>query len=191
MSLTMRMRLLNLKAAATFLIIVAAAGTLRAAPTEYTLRSPKEWTLQSGRVLTIDYDRQKVTRLRDQNSVFFEISYPEVITQVVASEGARSLLILVSRMVEPRGYNYSFLLTVQETRGAGIKVEKRLPAGIAPMMGRRWVVELGAVSDDARLGLIKLGEADQAQPPFKVGRVWETWDLVAPRLVSTGLKLCQ
>lgn len=187
----MRMRLLSFKTAATILVVVAAAGTLRAARPDYTFRSAKEWTLQSGRVLTIDYDPKKVTRLRDQNSVLFEISYPEVITQIVASEGGRSLLILVSRMVEPGGYNYSYLLTVQEIRGAGIEVEKRLPVGIAPMIGRRWVVELGAVSDDARLGLIKLGESDQTRPPFKVGRVWETWDLVAARLVSTGLKLCQ
>jgi hypothetical protein len=160
-------------------------------PLDYKLRVPKEWSLHSGRVLTLDYEPHTVTRIRDRNMTLFEIRYPEVITQIIASERRQALLFLVARNAESGGFNYAYLMTLEDVPGQSLKPEKRLAAGSGPMTKRRWVVELGAVSDDAKIALLKIGEPDETEPPFKVGHIWETWDLVKPKLLKTGLSLGQ
>jgi hypothetical protein len=158
---------------------------------DYTLRVPTEWTLSSGRVLTIDYEPHTVTRIRDRNMTVCEIRYPEVVTQIIASEQRQALLLLVGRSVDSGGFNYAYLMTLEDGAGESMKLEKRLVADTTPGTKRRWVVELGAVSDDARIALIKMGEPDATEAPFKVGHIWETWDLVTPKLLKTGLSLGQ
>jgi hypothetical protein len=158
---------------------------------DYKLRMPKEWSLHSGRVLTIDYEPHTVTRIRERSITLFEIRYPEVITQITASERRQALLFLVARHAESGGFNYAYLMTLEDTPGQSLKFEKRLTIGASPMTKRRWVVELGAVSDDAKIALFKVGEPDETKPPFKVGHIWETWDLVTPKLLKTGLSVGQ
>jgi hypothetical protein len=159
---------------------------------DYSFRPAKEWKLHSGRVLTFEYEPHKRTRIQDQNRTVFEIKYPEVTTQIVASDEGGALLLLVLRHLESAGgFNYAYLLTIQEAPGGVLRFERRLLADNGPMTAGRRVVELGAVSDDAAIALLKIGEPDNAVAPYKVGHIWERWDLVTPKLLKTGLSVGQ
>lgn len=162
---------------------------------EYKFRDAPEWPLRSGRVLDVQYEGRKehgrVTTIQENGTILFQIEYPEVVHQIIASEQRESLLVLVFRQRESGGgADYAYLLTAREKQDGTVEFQKRLPDEVPPMRKHQFVSELGAISDDASVALIKMGEPDREQPPYKVGYVWETWNLSSPKLLKTGLKLC-
>lgn len=156
---------------------------------DYGFKCPATWQLGL-HPLVFEYIRGKETVIRDQNTPVFTLNYPNVVTGAIASENGKVLLVLVSQVQSSGGWNYDHLMTVQEISGGTLQFREWLPAGQEPMRKHRWIMELGAISDDGHTILVKMGEPDRDKVPYTVGDVWETWDLSTSKLVKTGLKLC-
>lgn len=175
------------------LLLVAAASRLFAETRvlDYTFRSPATWTFADGRVLNVKYQPHEATRFIERDTVLHELAYPLVVTQIIASENKHALLILVSRSLPSGGFKYDHVLTVRELADHSLAFEKRLEAGAGPIVQGRWIVELGALSDDGETALIKMAEPSNAVAPYDVGKVWETWHLPSNKLLRSGLTICQ
>lgn len=156
---------------------------------DYTFRSPSSWTFADGRVINVHYEPRQATRFTEGNSALHEVRFPEVITQIIASENKRALLVLVSRKISG-GFKYDHVIAVRQLSNRSLIFEKRLEAGTGPIVHGRWVVELGAISDDGETALFKMAEPSSAVAPYTVGKVWETWHLPSSALLKSGLTIC-
>jgi hypothetical protein len=156
---------------------------------DYSFKPATEWRVGAGHVLKFEYVNHKETLIHDQGTTVFVLSYPEVVHSIIASENERALLVLVNTIRKSGGYDYTYVLTVQELQNHTLAFQRWLPAGRDPMRKYRWVVELGAISDDANIALIKVGEPDRDEAPYTVGKVWETWNLKEARILKTGLTI--
>jgi hypothetical protein len=173
-----------------FVLITLAKVAPGGSRLEYKFRGPAEWTLKSGLVVKIVYNPRQDTIITAGANTLRKIPYPDVIGQVIASDDSESLLFLIQER-KSLGYDYSHLLSMRENKNGGIEFALYLSRDLEPMRKNRWVVELGAVSNDGKRALIKMGEPDREIAPFTVGHVWETWDLSTPSLLKIGLKLCE
>ena len=180
-------------AAVICLLVIATSSRLFAETRvlDYTFRSPSAWTFADGRVLNIKYQPREATRLSERNAVLYEIAYPQVVTQIIASENKHALLILVSRSLPSGGFNYDHVICVRQLPNDSFAFEKRLEARSGPITRGRWIVELGALSDDGETALIKMAEPSDAVAPYSVGKVWETWHLPDSTLLRSGLAICR
>ncbi len=156
---------------------------------DYSFRDEPVWHFRSGRVLEVRYEEKKKTVIQQDGAILYSIEYPDVIHQIITSERHDTLLFLVFSQRTSGGADYAYLLTVHEKPNQQLAFEKRLPREVSPMRKHQWIAELGAVSDDAGIALVKMGEPDRDRTPYKIGYVWETWDLVSPMLLKTGLRL--
>ena len=101
-----------------------------------------------------------------------------------------ALVFLVMRNTNG-GFNYKMLLVAKENADGKLAIDQHLPAGSEPMSEPvRWVSELGAVSSDGTMILVKMGWQDRPVAPYNVNYLWETWDLRTAKLVKKGLRFC-
>lgn len=156
---------------------------------DYEFRNPRTWQV-GGHNVVFEYGNKTATSIRDGDSIIATLRYPQVITGIIASDNGKTLLVLVNTERQFGGLDYDRLMTIREDGSDHqLTIHEWLSSG-QPYMKLRWVVELGAISEDGQRVLVKMAEQDKGRPPYVVGWVWETWDLKAEKMLGTGLKLC-
>ena len=186
-------RLIHTRLAFALLIVVASG--LLAQPTgtafmmDYAYRGPLTWQLGT-RSVVFEYKKGVETFFREGETVIYRLPFPQVITGVIASENKKTLLIHISLIQERGGWNYDHLMTLSEEAADKRVVIHECLSTNEPSMKRKWIVEVGAVSDDGQVALVKMGEPDDERPSYNVNHVWQKWDLKSQELIGVGMKLC-
>lgn len=156
---------------------------------DYAFRSPLIWRV-GNRSIVFDYKNKSETVIRDGETVVYSLPFPKVVTGIIASEDKTTLLIIISLVQKDGGWNYDRLMILRKEAADEIVVSYECLLMNEPEIDQKWVVELGAISDDGRVALVKMGVPDGDRPPYNVNHVWETWDLKSQKRVGIGIKLC-
>jgi hypothetical protein len=173
------------KAKILFLLLLASSA----------LADQPTWTLASGKTLRMETSNETKKLVDNSDSVLAPFTAAEQVQGAVLSEGRTCILLLVfverlsERSADRRGFDYGYLLRVTSD-ASGWHVTRHLDQAAPPMNElHRFVSELGAVSDDGKTALLKFGAANREHTPYTMDYVWQTWDLDAPKLLGTGLRL--
>jgi len=153
------------------------------------------WIMDAGKTLRLDTSTEPKRLLDSSDSVVVEFPVAEDVRGAVVSERHTCLLLLVSierlseRRPDRRSFDYGYLVRISSGPG-GWRVTRLLDHAAPPMNElHRTVSELGAVSDDGKTALLKYAEANRQKAPYTMDYVWQTWDLEAPKVIGTGLRL--
>jgi hypothetical protein len=168
------------------LLLPLSCDFAEARPTDYTLPVPLIWALRSGRSLELAYEREKETRITCEGRLVYSIPYPNLISSAVVSENKTALLFKVSRCIAKGAYYYDHLLVIKETAPFDFSVQARLAAQTLRSDRRRWISQLGAVSDSGDVALVQMAEPDRPSAPYKTNVTWQTLDLESGRVLKTG-----
>lgn len=131
----------------------------------------------------------KRKRIIYAGNTVYRLRYPEVITHAITSDNKTSLMFLIRRYKGRGAYFYDHALVVKETTPLACSIEKALSIGSLGMTKRRWIAELGAISDDGETALVKIAKADREQAPYKCTNSWETLDLRSGQTIKVGLAI--
>lgn len=158
------------------------------------------WKMADGQTIKIGDEGGKIEtttgkvleRLKDLENVF----------QVIQSQNKQALLLQVmkrrpkSKSASPdagEGYDYVALMVIRLKGGSGKSVleASRVLSQEALTFSQadRWVSELGAVDEEGRRALIKVGEMHQKPGERKMDYTWQTWDLATEKKIGDGLSL--
>lgn len=166
--------------------------TLRENPSEERIN---EFSL-AGQKLHIDVTKEQPRLMDDSDDTLYYFGKSEVVRESIASESEACLLLRVMiQRPQAKGahgvsYDYGYILRIVVESDGKTRVSRVMDSALPPMnMLHRTVSELGAVSDDGKIALLKFGEADREETPYKMTYSWQTWDLDTPKALGTGLRL--
>ncbi len=153
------------------------------------------WTLSGGKTLRLDKSGDTQKLIDSSGAVVAQFAAGEDVYGAVVSEGHTCLLVLLfverlgKRSADRRGFDYGYLLRVTSD-SSGWHTTRLFEHATPPMNElHRFISELGAVSDDGKIALLKFGAANREQTPYTMDYTWQTWELDTPKLLGTGLKL--
>jgi hypothetical protein len=157
------------------------------------LAGESTWTFSNGKTLRVDASAEIRKLVDDSNLIVADLPAGLAIRGAVMSESGTCLLILVSQErpsvngKDAVGYDYAPLLRITSDN-AGWHVNRVLEHAAPPMNQlHRSVSELRAVSDDGKTVILKLGEANREETPYRMAYSWQTWDLDQSRMLGEAL----
>jgi len=150
---------------------------------ELRLHGITQWQMAGGAVLKVE-STENGTRFFRDNETIVEIPIPEIVWEVKLNRPGNCVIVRLS--VEGK---YSRLVRMTCDPRGRWTVETVLPKNLLEMdQRRRWISEIGAVSDTGRMLLCRVGE-----PPVEgdgyINYSWQTWLLSPPKKASDGIRV--
>lgn len=159
-------------------------------PLGVRLGGKTEWKMVTGETLTIT-SADGVEKVVTPQLTVIEIPAPEFVGQAIPNRTGSCLLLRVMVGSPGGGANYSRLIRLSQNP-KGEWTPQTFLANDAPPMNevRRWISEIGAVSDTGRMVLFKMGEEEKGEgPSHRMYYSWQTWQLDPPKKVADGIRV--